>query len=279
MEQPRRGAHQDRYNKLVFGPDDLTLDTGGQLRPQYELIPRRAGHLAVGELIIEPVLGSVRVAEASRVNEPRRAAFVRLAWSDDYGPCTATGEYSANQVFPVRMPGPADHHSIRQAIDRAERLRRDVPEDTARLIAAHLHTGPRSALYDFAVDGAIRERLFDELDDVNRHRPYTQPWVQALARYCLGREDLGPLPGWRATRGAAWSQQTSMTSQRHQAQSTSTSDRAADHGPLDQEFLRSELAGQLIDAAFMIGRAATRRMDVFASGSLVKAVHRMKLAR
>jgi len=275
MEQPRRGAHQDRYNKLVFGLDDLTLDTGGQLRPQYEVIPRHAGHLAVGELAVEHVLGPVRVAGICGVGE--RRTHVQVAWSDDHGSGKATGQYPANQVFPVRLPGPADQHYIRQAIDRAERLNRDVSEDTARLIAAHLHTGPRSALYDFAVDGAIRERLFDELDDVNQHRPYVRPWVQALARYCLGREDLGPLPGWRATRGAAWSQQTSVTSQRHMAQSSNTSDRATDNGPLDQEFLRSELAGQLIDAAFMIGRA-TRRMDVFASGSLVKAVHRMRLA-
>ena len=61
----QKGANQGHRNELIFSPDDLALDTGGQLRPQYELVPRRAGHLACGELAVENILGAVRVADVS----------------------------------------------------------------------------------------------------------------------------------------------------------------------------------------------------------------------
>jgi hypothetical protein len=274
MEHPQKGANQEaRRNERIFGPDDLALDTGGQLRPSYEIVPKRAGRLACGELAVEYVLGPVRVADVARHGgRDSGEAVVQVAWADDYGPSTASAQYPVDRVFPVRMPGPADRFSIRQTLDRAERLHRDIPEDTARLVAAHLHTGPWSALYDFAVDGGIRDRLFEELDDIRRHRPYARTWVQALARYCLSRDDLGPLKGWRATRGAAWAERKARAARIYESTAGSTDD-----GPLCQEFMRSDLAGELIDAAFMIGRA-TRRMDTFASGSLVKVVRRLRLA-
>jgi len=132
-----------------------------------------------------------------------------------------------------------------------------------------------TALYDFAVDGAIRDRLFDELDDIRRHRLYAQGWVRALARYCLGREDLGPLPGWRATRGAAWLHRKNRAAQQQERITAEGGHPGTDNGPLDQEFLRADLAAELIDAAFVIG-TAVRRVDVFASGSLVKVLHRTR---
>lgn len=206
------------------------------------------------------------------VNEPRRAAFVRLAWADDHGPSTAAGHYPANTIFPTRMPARSDRFWVRQSMERAERLHRDIGDDTARLIAAHLHTGPQGALYNFAVDGAIRDQLFDELDAINRHRSYARTWVQALARYCLSREDFGPLPGWRATRGAAWAQRKEAATRDRQER-----DPDAGNGLLDQEFIRSEIALRLLDAAFALGRTATR-MDVYTSGSLVKVLQRTRLA-
>lgn len=65
MEQTnqQKGAEQHHLEHR-FGADDLVLDTGGQVRPAYELVPRRAGALAVGELAMEPILGPVRVMEA-----------------------------------------------------------------------------------------------------------------------------------------------------------------------------------------------------------------------
>jgi len=273
-----RGAHRRPHPELIGHPDDLTLDTAGQLHPCYEVVRRHAGYLACGELAVEPVLGAVRVAGVTRVADRPSGPFVRLTWRDDHGPCTAIGQYPASRLFPVRIPASADRQSIRQNIARAAALHGDIDADTARLIAAHLHSGPHSALYDFAVDGGVHDRLFDELDTVNRHRPYARSWVQALARYCLARKDLGPLPAWRAIRGAAWLQAARpVAAHDAEPETNQTAVTASAPGLGDAEFVRSDLAVQLIDAAFAIG-AAVHRTDVFASASLIKLLNRTRLA-
>lgn len=56
---------------------DIEADTGGQLRPQYEVVARQAGHLACGDLLIEPVFGEVRVVATAELgyNEVRHTAL------------------------------------------------------------------------------------------------------------------------------------------------------------------------------------------------------------
>ena len=79
--------------------------------------------------------------------------------------------------------------------------RTDINARTARTIAAQLQRGPGSALYAFAVSGAISERLYDELDEAVRRRSRGDQVVrraEALAGYCLGREETGPVEGWAA---------------------------------------------------------------------------------
>lgn len=76
-----------------------------------------------------------------------------------------------------------------QSVDRAEYRRKVIGSETARLIACHLHRGPGSALYAFAVSGAIGDRLFEELDEGS-----PQP---SAAAQTLGRCPGGLLPGAR----------------------------------------------------------------------------------
>lgn len=279
MEHQQRGINQAlRRDGSANSLDPLTLDTGGQLRPRYEFVPRHVGRLACGELAIEPVLGLARVNSVTRVSDRPDGAFVQVAWTDDTGPCQATGRYAAETTFSVRLPAAADRLVIQHGLDHAARANRDVNAATARLIAAHLHTGQRSSLYGFAFNGKVGDRLFDELDDISRHRPYAKPWVHALARYCLGREYLGPLPSWRATRTTAWTQATSRGRDVNSKPKPTDGETATNASLLDQEYLRSDLAAQLIEAAFVIGRT-TVHLDALSSRSLVGILTRTKRAR
>jgi hypothetical protein len=44
---------------------NIAEDTRGELRPAYEVIQRQVGHLACGDLVVEPVLGEVRVVHVA----------------------------------------------------------------------------------------------------------------------------------------------------------------------------------------------------------------------
>jgi hypothetical protein len=125
-----------------------------------------------------------------------------------------------------------------------------VPGSIARLIAAHLHPGPRSALYGFAVNGAVPDRLYDELDHISRSQPVFRPWASALVRHCLDREETGPVPGWGAgqqTTPAVSETIIGLDRRRPQPKRTGRPKR-----------ISAESAQQLIDAAFALGVAAAR---------------------
>jgi hypothetical protein len=132
-------------------------------QPRYVLTPRLVGHLACGELAIEPVLGPVRVAEV-RPGEHLNGSggsgeesYVHVRWRDEHGPSTATGRYPVDRSFDVRMPDRHDRLLVRRGIDQAKWHRREITDDTARLIAAHLNGRVGSALHAFTVDGHVDE--------------------------------------------------------------------------------------------------------------------------
>jgi hypothetical protein len=176
---------------------DLARDSAGQLLPRYQFVQRPAGRLACGDLVMEPVLGPVRVASLTTgEGDDANPTLVHIAWSDDHGPCQPSGRYAGDRLFPVRAPHHSDLLRIRQGIDQATWKGREVSGSVVRLIAAHLHPGPKSALYSFAVNGRVFDDLYDELDQVSASHEAYRPLALVLARYCLNREDTGPVLGW-----------------------------------------------------------------------------------
>lgn len=167
----------------------------GPIIPQYGHVAREAGNLAIGEVVREPHLGLARVAGVE-VPEPG-SPFVQVAWKDDRSWSTAAVRYPADLTLPVRIPAEVHRLHIEQGIIRATYLHREIVPAIARLIAVHLHQGPKSAIYRFARDGAIADAFYDELDDINRHQPSYKSWVNALASFALSRIDTSPIPGWR----------------------------------------------------------------------------------
>lgn len=118
----------------------------------------------------------------------------QLHWATDDGLDVATQLLPSDAMVEVRIPARADLLAIRRGIDLAHYNRRNIDDRTARTIAAQLQRGTGSALYAFAVNGAISDRLYDELDEVMIGRsPTVRRWVNALARYCLAREDGQPV--------------------------------------------------------------------------------------
>jgi hypothetical protein len=199
IEQPDRTPDRPRTDVPLTVPEDhLERDSGGQVHPRYELVHRAAGSLAIGELAIEPQLGPVRVEAVlpCRPGGRGRSKLVRIAWADDFGPSRAVAHYPPERTFPVRAPARADVLTIRQGLDQAAWRRQNIAGPLARLIAAHLHFGPRSALYGFAVNGAVATQLYDELNQVATSRPPLRPWACALAHYCISRNDTAPVDGW-----------------------------------------------------------------------------------
>jgi len=155
MEYPQKGGVRTPHEQAA-----------GDFHPRYVLTPRLVGHLACGELAIEPMLGPVRVAEV-RPGEHMNGnggsgeePYVRVRWRDEHGPSTATGRYPADRSFEVRMPDRHDRLLIRRGIDQATWHKREITDDTARLIAAHLNGSAGSALHGFAVDGHVDELLW-----------------------------------------------------------------------------------------------------------------------
>lgn len=240
------------------------LEARLQPAPQYEFVMRRAGQLACGHLVSEPVLGSVRVAAVTRMKPP----FVQIAWADDHGPCTAAGRYRANQPFTARVPGPVDRVRIRRDIDRAGWLGRPISTDTARRIAVHLHRGPASALYGFVIDGRIADQFFDELDRIHTDQPIHRLWAQALAHYGVSREDPGPLPGADPTDSFDEPDRLSI-----QTASRSRAPQESRPVTLVRKQIRTDLAVRLIDAAYALGVVAGR------AEGIAEAVRRPAWAR
>lgn len=251
MEQlPRGGVEAQGSPAAGITADTLARDSGGQVQPRYLFVPRPAGRLACSELAIEPTLGAVRIADVRPVRSDR-GDFVHVDWSDEHGPCRAAGRYPVDRLLPVRMPDHPDRLLVRQGIDQATRRQREVPGSIARLIAAHLHPGPRSALYGFAVNGAVPEQLYDELDHVSRSQPLFRPWASALARHCLDRVDTGPVPSWGAGQQATPVVHDEATTGRDRRRPQPK--RAA-----RPKRMSAETTQQLIDAAFALGVAAAR---------------------
>jgi hypothetical protein len=229
-------------------------------RPRYIFAPRLVGHLGCGELAVEPVLGRVRVTEILAVGE----AWVYVGWRDEHGPGTAAGTYSIDRSFDVRMPAYPDRLLILQGIDRARWLRRNIPGGIARLIAAHLHVGKHSALHTFTVDGRVDDRLYDELDMIGRQRQYARQWVDELARYCLVRDDPGPVPGWNSravsegeARAEAWLRAAGVNVGEVQRQGKGNSHDTSYPDLLAREHMSTDVAMQLIEAAFAMGVEAS----------------------
>lgn len=251
------------------------------LHPHHILAPRLAGRLACGELAVEPVLGMVRVAGVQLAGDGDcfgdEPVFVR--WRDEHGPGMAAGRYRGCVSFPVVMPSLADRLLVRRGIDQAVWHGRVATDDIARLIACHLHTGPRSAVHRFAVDGSVAERVYDELEVAARHRRYARDWVAALTRYCLAREDTGPLPQWTRredgeaeARAEEWLQAAGVD--------VEALVRPGDHGNdqcrryrdlLARKRMPTDMAARLIEAAFLLGVAAARKRGCRGNGAAVQA--------
>lgn len=173
---------------------NLVQDTNGQLKPRYEVVERQVGQLVCGDLVIEPILGEVRVIKVAELDYDtvRHLPLLQVYWADDAGLSTAARLFPANATVSVRVPALEDRALIRHGIDQAKYGGREIDARTARTIAAQLQRGPGTALYAFAISGAVSDRLYDELDEVLLNRsPQLRQWVDALARYVLEREVQG----------------------------------------------------------------------------------------
>lgn len=177
---------------LAVPEDRLEQESRGRVRPRYQLVSRPVGRLVFGDLAIEPLLGPVRVEAVLWRDIGSRRPYAHVAWTDDHGPCHATMRYPADYTFPVRIPAYEDVLLIQQGVDRAAWHRQDISASLARLLAAHLHLGPRSALYRFAITGIASDAIYDELNRVDASRPALHRWIIALARYCLNQQCAAP---------------------------------------------------------------------------------------
>jgi len=141
-----------------------------QLRPNYDVVQRQVGHLACGDLMIEPILGEVRVVQVTEFgyDEVRHQQQLQVHWASDDGLSTAARLYPAAATVAVRVPALTDQALIRQGIDLAVYQQTEIDPRTARTIAAQLQRGPGTALYAFAVSGTITDRLYEELEEVTR---------------------------------------------------------------------------------------------------------------
>ena len=240
---------------------DLARDTAGRLAPQYEYAARAIGQLACGDFVMEPVLGAVAVDGISH-----REPFAYIRWTDG-GPCTATARYAASECLPTRGPAQADRLVIQRGVDQAVYKGQSISADTARLIAAHLHRGPRSWLYRFAIDGALSGSLLAELDAGVHGRELLRPWALALTGYCLNRRDWRPVPGWAPVPAKPAESRDSAGPLVQQGMRRKIRD-APGGGLLSRKYVRSELALQLLDAAFALGVAACRSADLARAAGL-----------
>ncbi|MFC6021840.1 hypothetical protein ACFP2T_37470 [Plantactinospora solaniradicis] len=269
--QPAATVHGYQAHEAINPFARLAHDTNGQLRPRFRLVSRAAGKLACGDFVIEPALGPVHVVATEPMSTGPKAAGadVQVRWRDIDGPCTAIGRYPASLMFATSHPAAADICLIERGIAQARHKGGSIKAPIARLIAAHLQWDPQTALYRFAVDGSLNDRLLDELDQVkHRQLPQLRAWVDALACYHLGRDDHGPLPGWKPELARARPLALKVSSRRS----------AELPPPLRSDLVSSEVALQLVDAAFALG-AAARYKDHFSSAYLTRILERWSSRR
>lgn len=278
MEYQPKGGSSTSYGTEL--PATVGRETPEDLNPRYIFRPRLVGRLALGELAIEPVLGPVRVAEvvpSEMSGAVEEAEFMHIRWRDEHGPGTAQGRYTADRSFEARMPAQEDRRLVRHGIDQAQWHRREITNDVARLISAHLHPGAGSSMHRFMSDGGIEERIYDELDLAARHRLYARDWINAFTRYCLAREDAestGPIEIWvvhtaahaqAELRAEEWltaagvnveelEQRVNGHAKRNgTVNGGETGARARHAGLLARKTMRTETAVELIEAAFQLG--------------------------
>jgi hypothetical protein len=231
--------------------------------------------LVRGELAVEPVLGVVRVAAVRRVKRCYAdcPAFVHVGWRDDHGPGSASVRYPADTSVQVYMPALSDRQLVRRGIDQAARYERVVSHDIARLMASHLHSGPANALHQFVIDGSVDRRVYAELALTTRQRRYAHEWVTVLMCYFRARADTGPVPAWAGQqmpdpevrakeRLLSAGVQLDTLAQRTNGHRDYVPRRYATL--LARKRMPTELAAQLIDAAFLLGAASVRNGDLVA---------------
>jgi hypothetical protein len=175
-----------------------------------------------------------------------------VVWTDDNGPCHATATYPADRLFPIRVPAREDLLLVRQGIHQAIWSRREIAGPVARLIAAHLHPGPRSALYRFAVTGTITERLYQELGHVARSRPVFRRMgghVSPPPRSPIRHRTRSRMGIKAARPGPAAFRRTAIAASGHTDSPT---------GPWVGRDVSTDTAGRLIEAAFALGKAYGR---------------------
>jgi len=229
---------------------DLARDSAGQVCPRYEYRARRVGHIGCGEFVFEPALGEVAAEAVAVAAGETGSSFVRIQWMG-LGPCRALARYHADVHLPVRGPSTADRLVIQRGIDQATYKGRDLAGNTARLIAAHLHAGPGSELYRFAVNGALSDGLFAELDDAAQQGfPPRREWAAVLTRYGVNRADADPVPGWGPVVDE-WEEKLDATQPRAAAHAPAHSDRVLALAALDGEvfpepYLPTETAVRLV---------------------------------
>jgi hypothetical protein len=279
-------THQETASRTCRQPprspsvQEIAEAATDDITPHYVFAPRLVGHLARGEMAIEPLLGAARVAhvkhetraEPASANDRDRAVddgFVHVTWRDEHGPSRATARYPAHRSFQVRMPHLADRLLVRRGIDQAVWLNREITDATAQLIAAHLHTGEPSALHRFMVDGSVGESLYDELEAIARHRQYAREWAGAMVRYYLARKDTGPITSWtrHAMNEAETRAEACLTAagvnvdelpHQPKADHNGTARPKRHRNLLSRKNMKTETAAQLIDAAFILGLEAGR---------------------
>lgn len=170
----------------------IAEDSGGVVRPAYVTVSCPARELSRGDLVVDPVLGELRVVYVADFgyDEVRHEPLCQVHWVSDDGMGTLARMLLTTAMVNVRLPAREDVQAIRHGLALAARHRREIDPYTARLIAAHLQRGPGSALYAFAVSCAVTDRLYDELNEL---RPANSAdlarWIHALANHCLNRTD------------------------------------------------------------------------------------------
>jgi hypothetical protein len=121
-----------------------------------------------------------------------------------------------------------DSRIIKQHIDAAIRECRPIDDATARMIAANIHGGQRSALYAFTSTGIVDRISLNHELMTQYHYDHTDGdlviWHMALDQYIAARVHEGPVEGW----GRLWHDEDENT-------------------PPMEPRLREELLAELID--------------------------------
>jgi len=109
-------------------PANLEHDTAGRLIRRYEIIGRAAGHLACGDLLLEPVLGEVRVVQVANLgyDEVRHRPLVQVHWIDDAGLSLVALAYPVPTPVSVNRLAPDDRALVCQGVEQARYHQREI---------------------------------------------------------------------------------------------------------------------------------------------------------